>query len=336
MDIVSDAGIDKAIVRCSGDAVAPGKLGAQFHQGAKAILLDDPRAAWIWKQMTALPSPSSALGSEILSPKNDFLFRIARNHISMNHTAGDMLRFTPGGIGHIARKILFLRKENGGYETLPSHFSGDAIPKDLLGTAWGLMTDILHSVFPAQHSLPAYNVSVELLRYPYAFEEIERIGSLLGDSCGEWTRIGVAMDTWKAQAAGLFDVKFVRDCTAIGSLIPGLSRMLSAINGWMVPFTKKSVPDGTSIIGSPHCDGGKIVTALLSERETLTTEVHTGQQWETLPLTPNTLAILPAKQLDRRLGIPPTLHRVLIKDRLSGERPAKPNITLCITASLCR
>jgi len=76
------------------------------------------------------------------------------------------------------------------------------------------------------------------------------------------------------------------------------------------------------------------LVAWLSERTTLTTEVHTGNTWETLPLTSGVLALLPAAQLDLQLGIPPTLHRILIKDRLHGERPVKPNVTLCLTASL--
>lgn len=104
------------------------------------------------------------------------------------------------------------------------------------------MTDILRSTFPVQAALPAYKVSIELLKYPHSFEEIEHVDSLLRDSCGEWARIGVAMDTWKAQAAGLFDVKFIRDCTAFASLLPGLNRILYTTNRWMIPYSKKSIP----------------------------------------------------------------------------------------------
>ena len=326
--------MDRAIVHCSHDEVVPGKLGEHFQQGAKAVLLDDPRAAWIWKRMVDLPAPTRAPGSEILSAREDFLFQIARNHIASNHHAGDMLRFIPGGIGHVARKIVFFRKTNGRFETKPRNFSGDTVPMELLDTAWNIMTDLLRSTFPARLSLPKFKVSLELLKYPHSFEELERISSLLRDSGGEWARIGMAMDTWKVQAAGLFDVKFVRDCTAIASVIPGLHRILRAINGWMVPYSLKSVRNGTSVVGAPHYDGSKILTALLGDRDTLTTEVHTGQQWKTLPLTSHRLAILPSQQIDRRLGIVPTLHRILIQDRLRAEQLVKRNVTLCITASL--
>lgn len=333
-DAGSAMGMDRAIVRCSNDEVVPGKLGEHFQQGAKAVLVDDPRVAWIWNRMVDLPTTACPADSGILSTSEDFLFQIARNHISRNHKAGDMLRFIPGGIGHVARKIVFTRKENGRFETSPRNFSGDIVPLELLDTAWTIMTDLLHSTFPAKLPLPKYNVSLEILKYPHSFEEIERIGSLLGDSCGEWTRIGMVMDTWKAQATGLFDIKFIRDCTAILSVIPGLNRILSAINGWMLPYSLKSVRDGSSIVGAPHCDGGKILTALVGDRSTLTTEVYTGRQWKTLPLTSSRLAILPSQQIDRRLGIEPTLHRILIQDRLHADQPVKRNITLCITASL--
>lgn len=323
------------IVHCSADIASPGKLGKLFQAGAKAVLLDDHRAAWIWKRMIEIPSPTSSLASEIFSSKDDFLFRIARNHIDRNLSAGDMIRFTTGGFGHIARKIVFIRKENGTYETLPSHFSGDAIPQDLLDTAWNLMSDILRSTFPAHCPPPAHKVGLEILKYPDSYEEIECIESLLRDSSGQWARFGRVMDAWKAQAAGLFDVKFIRDGVAFASLFPGLGKVLGTMNRWMVPMSHKSVPNEFSIVGAPHCDGGKIVTALLSERGSLSTELHTGQQWQTLPMSSRTLVILPSKQLDPQLGIPSTLHRILIKNS-SSKMPAKPNITLSLSASLHR
>lgn len=325
---------DRAIVHCSNNEIVPGKLGELFQQGAKALLLDDHRAALIWKWMMDPQTPTGALGSGLLSGREDFLFQIARNHITGNLNAGDMLRFTPGGIGHIARKIVFVREENGAFKTIPRSFSEGTIPLELLDTAWSIMTDLLHSTFPTQISLPKYKVSLELLKYPGSFEEIEHISSLLGDSSGRWTRMGMAMDAWKGQAAGLFDVKFFRDFTAIASVIPVLNRILRAINDRMVPYSHKSVPDGTSLVGAPHCDGSKILTVLLGDRSTLTTEVYTGQEWKTLPVASNRMAILPSEQIDPRLGIVPTLHRILIQDRLHSNQPVKHNITACITASL--
>lgn len=325
---------DRAIVHCSNSEVVSGRLGELFQQGAKALLLDDHRAALIWKWMMDPQTPTGALGSGLLCGREDFLFRIASNHIPGNLNVGDMLRFIPGGIGHVARKIVFVREENGGFKTTPRVFSEGTIPLELLDTAWSIMTDLLRSTFPAQIPLPKYKVSLELLKYPHSFEEIERISSLLGDSSGRWTRIGMAMDAWKGQAAGLFNVKFFRDCTAIASVIPGINRILRAINDRMVPYSHKSVPDGISLVGAPHCDGSKILTVLLGDRDTLTTEVYTGQQWKTLPVTANRLAILPSEQMDSRLGIVPTLHRILIQDRLHAKQPVKHNITACITASL--
>jgi hypothetical protein len=242
-----------------------------------------------------------------------------------------MLRFIPGGIGHIARKIMLVPKEDGDIETLPRRLSNVSIPQDLLQSVWELMTDVLHSTFPAHSELPPYAVTIELLKYPSSFAEIEKIAALLSDSCGEWTRLGMKIDTWKMEAVGLFNLPYLRDCMAFASLIPGLRDVVRRLNRWMIPFSRKFVHEDTRIIGSPHCDGSKILTALLSERETITTEIHTGQQWLPLPLRPDRLTIIPALEIDPQLGILPTLHRILVQENHPLKQPPKRNITLMLT-----
>jgi len=85
------------------------------------------------------------------------------------------------------------------------------------------------------------------------------------------------------------------------------------------------------MIGPPHCDGGKTVTALLSERETLSTEIYTGKKWVKLPLSSDRLAIFPSAAINRSLDISPTLHRILVNKRIPVEEPQKRNITLLLT-----
>jgi hypothetical protein len=174
-------------------------------------------------------------------------------------------------------------------------------------------------------------VTIELLKYPSSFAEVENIAALLSDACGEWTRFGMKMDSWKAEAVGLFNLPYLRDCTAFASLFPGLRDILRLLNRWMIPFSEKYVQAGRRIIGSPHCDGSKILTAFLSERETITTEIHTGQQWLPLPLTPDRLTIIPALEIDPRLGILPTCHRILVQENHPMGQPPKRNITLMLT-----
>ncbi len=85
---------------------------------------------WHSTYVNCLP-PTRSPGFEVLPTSEDFLLRIARNHVSGNHTVGGMLRFIPGGIGHVAREIVFTRKENGGFETSPRIFSGDIMWDDI-------------------------------------------------------------------------------------------------------------------------------------------------------------------------------------------------------------
>lgn len=320
-----------AIVECPLNEFVPGRLGECFRGGAKAVLLDDPRAADIWQRLLSSLAPAASSGDGSLFPWDHSPLQIAKNHRAGNIDAGDMLRFIPGAFGHIARKIILVPKQDGSIETLPAHFSHVDIPQELLRIVWELMTDVLHSTFPTHLPIPPYAVTIELLKYPSSFDEVEQIAALLSDTCGKWTQFGMQMDTWKAQAAGLFDVPYMRDCTAFASLIPGLRELLRILNRWMIPFSYKQVQEGSCIIGSPHYDGAKIVTALLSERDTLTTEIHTGQQWITLPLNSDRLAIFPSWKIDRGLGIHPTLHRILVQKHPTVQQPAKRNITLTLT-----
>jgi hypothetical protein len=312
-----------AIVECPAKEFIPGRIGEYFRGGAKAVVLDDPRAADIWHRLL---SPSESLFS-----RNDNLLDIAQNHHAGDINVGDMLRFIPGGIGHIARKIMLVPSENGAIGTLPRHLSNISIPQDLLQSVWGLMADVLQSTYPAHSKLPPYAVTIELLKYPSSFGEVEKIAALLSDTCGAWTKLGMNMDSWKMEAVGLFDLPYLRDCTAFASLIPGLRNALRRLNRWMIPFSRKCVQGGNRIIGSPHCDGSKIVSALLSERQTITTEIHTGQEWLTLPLTPDRLTIIPALEIDPHLGILPTWHRILVQENKPLEQPSKRNITLSLT-----
>ena len=320
-----------AIVQCSDNEFVPGRIGEYFRGGAKAVLLEDPRAAEIWHRLLSPPGPAVSSDGRSLFSHDDSFLEIAKNHRAGDIKTGDMLRFVPGGIGHIARKMMLVPKEDGAIETLPRHFSNGSIPQELLRMVWELMTDVLRSTFPAHSSLPPYAVTIELLKYPSSFDEVEKIAALLSDTCGVWTRLGMRMDSWKMEAAGLFDIPYVRDCTAFVSLFPGLREVLRRFNRWMRPFSHKYVQGDACIIGSPHCDGSKMVTAMLSERETLTTEVFTGQQWLTLPLTSDRLAIIPALEINPHLGILPTLHRILVQKHSPVEQPVKRNITLSLT-----
>ncbi len=319
------------VVECPQHKIVPGRLGECFRNGAKAVLLDDPRAADIWNRLLGpLSQEASSAGGSLL-PWEDNLPQMAKNHLAGNIFAGDMLRFIPGGIGHIARRIILVPTEDGSIDTIPTHFSGKSIPEDVIRPAWELMTEVLRSTLPVHAPLPPYRVTIEMLKYPNSFDEVEQIVALLSDTLGGFTRLGMRMDTWRWHATGLFSAPYLREILAFGSLVPGLHKLLNTFNRWMTPANNRRVPEGTSVIGGPHTDGSKIVTALLSERETLTTEVETGQRWVGLPLSTDRLAIFPSARLDPRFGILPTRHRILIQTQPLVEQPVKRNITLSLT-----
>ena len=323
---------DRVIVECPREEFVPGRLGERFRGGAKAVVLEDPRATDIWQRLLGPQALAASAGNGSSFPWDSSFPRMVRNHLAGNIDAGDMLRFIPGGIGYIARKIILFPTEDGSIDTQPVHFSHIAMPQELLRLVWELMTDILHSTFPARDSLPPYVVTIEVLNYPFSFDEVEQVAALLSDASGGFTKLGLRMDTWKVQAAGLFAIRYLRECLAVASLIPGLHELLDTLNRQMILFSDQQVPEGARIVGDPHYDGTKIVTALLSERETLTTEIHTGKQWVKLPLSTDRLAIFPSQQIDPGLGIHPTFHRILIQEHPPMEPPVKRNITLCLTA----
>ncbi len=323
---------DRVIVECPREEFVPGRLGERFRGGAKAVVLEDARATDIWQRLLSPQALAAAADNGSSFPWDGTFPRMAQNHLAGNIDAGDMLRFTPGGIGYIARKIILSPTEDGSIDTQPIHFSHTAIPQELLRLVWDLMTDILYSTFPAHGSLPPYRVTIEVLNYPYSFDEVEQIATLLSSSSGGFTKLGLRMDTWRAQAAGLFAIRYLRECLAAASLVPGLNALLNTLNKQMISFSNRQVPEGHRIVGDPHYDGTKIVTALLSERETLTTEIYTDKQWVELPLSTERLAIFPSQQLDPGLGIDPTFHRILVQQHPPVEPPVKRNITLCLTA----
>lgn len=319
------------MVECLQNDLTPGRLGQWFHGGAKAILLNDSRARDIWRRLFHTPEHATSGTTTSLLPWDSNLLEMAQNHLTGNLETGDMLRFIPGGIGHIARKMTLISAPDGSIETMPAHFSDFSISQDTLRLTWDLMTDVLRSTFPAQSSLPPYAVTLEMLKYPLSFDDVEQVAALLSDASGIWTRHGMRMDTWKVQATGFFAVRYLRELFAFASLVPGLHGLLQLLNTRMTPFSSQHVPPGSRIIGDPHYDGTKILTALLSERETLTTEIYTGEHWAELPLDSDRLAIFPAQQIDPNFGILPTLHRVLVKQHSPSEPTVGRNITLSLT-----
>jgi hypothetical protein len=81
------------------------------------------------------------------------------------------------------------------------------------------------------------------------------------------------------------------------------------------------------IVGDPHVDSEKVLTALASDRDVLITEVYDGKRWVELPLTPDTLTILPCEKMTK-YRVAPTVHRISIKEHTLTSTLSKSNVTL--------
>jgi hypothetical protein len=225
-----------------------------------------------------------------------------------------MLRFVPGGLAHIARKAIIFPNEQE-MLTIPNHFwienKSYAFHGDILRKTWDLMSDILRSILPKSSVYPSYAVSIEQLKYLNNTSDLDPLYALLADSGGAWMRLGHKLDAYKATAVGPFDLKAIRDLYAWCCLVPGVGSLLPRLNSLLKKFSRKSVPETTRLIGIPHVDALKVVTALASDRNVIKTEIYDGRQWAELPLSHDSLAIFPSKQASKQLGIAPTWHRVL-------------------------
>jgi hypothetical protein len=97
------------------------------------------------------------------------------------------------------------------------------------------------------------------LIYPTRLAEIHQLHALLTDSAGSWSRLGHGIDANKANAAGIFDMKVIRDIFAVTCLIPGIKHVAEMLNNRMFISSEKSVPEDYQIIGDPHVDSSKLI-----------------------------------------------------------------------------
>ena len=327
-----------AIVRIQRDDLKPGRLATLFQSGVKAVILcEDERVSQLWNGLFGTKSDDTASAQHDKFPWQSSILTTAENHRAGEMRLGDMLRFIPGMYAHIARKtIVYQKSKQQSLQALPDGFwNGDKwipLSPEVVQTAWELMSCILKSTWLDGPESPRYAVAIEQLKYPNSSADLDKMFNLLADSGGAWTRLGHKLDAYKAVATGPFDTKIVRDLFAWMSLIPGVHTLLHRGNDFLRTFSCKQILGNMRMIGDPHVDGSKILTALVSDRDVLITEIYDGKRWLELPLSPDALAIFPSKRVSTiPLGVPPTLHRVLMRQKRHDSELPRANVTL----SLC-
>jgi hypothetical protein len=296
-----------------------------FRDGAKAVILyGDERVGALWQGLVERPDGIGNFSTESI-------FDLARNHRYGERHSGDMLRFYPGAYAHIARKLILFRDETGGaLRRLPADFLQEgkrhSAPEYLYEIAWNLMDQIYLAMLPGNREPAPHGVEIDLLKYPDSQTDLDAIYRLLADSGGKWAQLGQALDANKEESAALFDLKGVKDLFAWLLFIPGLGSQLRRLSRKL--DRRRVVSSGYRLIGHPHVDRGKVVTALASDRDVLRTEIHCNGVWHELPLDTRSLAILPSANMNGETGVPATLHRVLLSN-CSGT-PLRRNLTLSL------
>lgn len=173
---------------------------------------------------------------------------------------------------------------------------------------------------------------LERLKYDDNIEDTVKKMDLIMDSCGLWSKIGHEVDHYKGSMVGPFNLKYVRDITALLCLIPITRSLIQALNNLFYISDKKiQVPDGAKLIGIAHTDG-RYVTCLFSSRDQIRTEFYDGRTWNELPVLAHTLTIMPGREVPNHYRIRPTTHRVLVADSKCSSHSRAMNITFVLGA----
>jgi hypothetical protein len=327
-------GYSKAIVELTPKELKPGNLWRIYKEGAKAIhLIKDDRVEYLWAGIT--------------DPKNsnhdrpfweNSITSFARNHIKSQMDVGDLLRFSPGNWGHIARKVVvYSKSDNGKITTIPEKFWSEdeeqMFPLEFLQIAWELASDVFKSSLPVNYNCPEYAVSVELLKYPDSLSDLKALFNLLEDSdAGRWTKIGRKLDADRAKvlASHPFDKNLISKLYRHASMIPGINFFLHLLNKSL--YRNYTYSKDLDIIAPQHIDAIRSFTLLAGDREAIVTEIFDGNQWHEIALTPKSLHMFPGNLLSKELGLEPTIHRYSLKKEVSDNNtiPPKPNLSLLL------
>jgi hypothetical protein len=314
------------------------ELARLFVNGAKAVMVrDDDRIHRLVDAILEWFGADEPHSASLQSPFGKNLLNLARNHIAGNRLLGDILRFEPGRIVHTARKfIVYGSAIDQSLRTFPDRFYvGNhcaLVPCMIKELVSNLMSEIFSSSFPWSHSFhSSYAIEVEVLTYPGSRSDVEAIGNTLADSFGRWSRWGYLIDAYRNNAYGIFDVKIIRDFYALCSLLPGIGRLLRFLNTRMAVARTGPLPDDYFLLGRPHVDDGRYITALTGCRENLHTQILGAGAWIPLEVSPNALAIFPSQRITQSSAIPATYHRILLYDPPGNGNLAVRNISLSLS-----
>lgn len=319
------------------DDLMPGVLAAQFAAGKAAVLVRCPEMiSELWQGL--MEDDDEQL------PWQAPLIDIARNYHGCSDitvSLGDLFYFQPGQHGYIARKIALSRKGvDGALVVRPSFFvQGEGkftTREQVLNLCWSIGDRLMTAMAPPGAAPNEYCVAVQRLKYQQSANDFDKLDALARNSLGRWGRVGFALDQRRLEAAGPLQRKGFSDFYGMVAHIPGVRSVARGVNRLFSRRDQRSrMLPGHRLIEAAHYDH-RYFSALCGQRKNIETHIFVDGAWYNLPITMDTLAILPGSIAASRFGVPHTLHRVVHVGRedeppehLPAERRAQ-NVTLLI------
>lgn len=326
------------IVRLQACEIVPDRLGREFRNGAAAVVIEGkPEVRSLWNALMRDPDRL---------PWSTSLEELSANlqaHDDLTQSLGDMFYFKPFRFSCIARKIEISCPADSDLEVSPSRFQyrgqDDQPASDVMAACWRFSRDILMAMGPCASSAanPAvgFRAVVQQLKYQHSEAAHQALYRMMRNALGPWARIGYDLDQRREQIPAPFSRRGVCDMFALLSLIPVVgSPLIRALIKVLSPWDKHTVlPAQHDLVVHPHFDS-RYFSALCGTRENIVTQIFAGGRWLTLPISTDTVVILPGLRAQSAFGIKPTLHRVLQSRRTfvsDGDRRMH-NVTLLFGA----
>ncbi len=313
--------IEGGIVEVPADALRPTLLWRLLKTGARAIrVMGEPALPQLWRNL--MPESESdretSLG-EIL-PWAASLETVSRNYHPapcVGQMIGDLFYARPPVLTYFARKMVVYPRDGASDLVLEPgvlHQDGGPfrLPASVARAAWELGTRLLETLSAPNWRLERPTLALERLMYASSLQDLRRRIEMVRNALGPWAQYGHRFDELCMDTARPFQRKFLREALAFGRMLPKVGSMLERVNRYAARMRPQDViPAGMHLAGEPHTDY-RLFSMLSSRRTGIRTELLAEDgSWRELPMSPDSLVIIPGVLARQALGLEPTVHRVL-------------------------
>ena len=313
--------IEGGIVEVPADALRPTLLWRLLKTGARAVrIVGEPTLPQLWRNL--MPHSESdretSLG-EIL-PWSASLPSVARNYHPApcaGQTVGDLFYARPPVLACFARKMVVYPRDGADDLVLePGVTYQDGgpfrLPATVTRAVWELGTRLLETLSAPNWRLERPTVALERQMHASSLQELHRHVGLVRNALGPWAQFGHRFDELCMDTARPFQHRFLREALALGRMLPRVGSALERVNRYAARSRPQDViAPGPALAGEPHADN-RLFTLLSSRRAGLRTEfLAEDGSWRELPVTSDSLVIIPGTLARQALGLEPTWHRIV-------------------------